>query len=96
MNDLKFLQTWSVDEFKTNNHVKEIVIKRNERTGKYFFEYGYETGACSKRVATGELTMPVISQVCSAYWRFIFYVTPTRRDWWSNRICNIMTRRGWW
>lgn len=80
MNDLKFLQTWSVDEFKSNNHVKEIVIKRNENTGKYFFQYGYETGACSKKVGTGELTMPVISQVCSADTGDLFFMLHQRGE----------------
>lgn len=66
MKDLAFVQTWSVDEFKKNNHVEKLTIKKNESTGKYFFEYGFQTGACSSKVETGELTMPVISQVCVA------------------------------
>lgn len=64
MESLKFLQTWSINDFKSNQQVQEIEIKRNESTGKCFFSYGIETGACSKKVATGEVTMPVISQVC--------------------------------
>lgn len=64
MENLKFLQTWSVTDFKSNQQVQEIEIKRNESTGKCFFTYGFETGACSKKVATGEVTTPVISQVC--------------------------------
>lgn len=64
MDALKFLQTWSITDFKNNQRVQEIEIKRNESTGKCFFTYGVETGACSKKVAVGEVTMPVISQVC--------------------------------
>lgn len=64
--DLKFLRTMSVADFKAKQGVEKIEIKRNEHTGKCFFVYGVETGACSKKVETGELTIPVISEVCSA------------------------------
>lgn len=56
----------SVDEFKAMQHVEQIEILRNEHTGKCFFVYGFESGPCSKRAKTGELTNPVISQVCNA------------------------------
>lgn len=72
--DLAFLKTWSIQEFKQNNGVDCIEIKRNEKTGKHFFSYGFETGACSTRVATGEVTMPVISQVCIASTGEMFYM----------------------
>ena len=62
---LKFLQTWEVAEFKAENQIDKIEVKRNEITGKCFFTYGLQTGACSKKVETGEVTSPVISQVCS-------------------------------
>ena len=64
--NLKFLKTMSVAEFKAQHNVEKIEVKRNEHTGKCFFVYGFETGACSKKVETGELTIPVISEVCSA------------------------------
>ena len=64
--DLKFLKTMSVADFKAKQGIERIEIKRNEHTGKCFFVYGFETGACSKKVETGELTIPVISEVCSA------------------------------
>ena len=64
--NLKFLQTWSVDDFKKNHQVEKIEIKRNESTGKFFFVYGFESGPCSNKVGTGELTQPVVSKVCSA------------------------------
>jgi len=64
--DLAFIKTWSVPQFKQNNGVQEIEIKRNERTGKLFFSFGFETGACSKKIACGEMILPVISQVVSA------------------------------
>ena len=56
----------SVAEFKAQHNVEKIEVKRNEHTGKCFFVYGFETGACSRKVETGELTIPVISEVCSA------------------------------
>lgn len=63
--NLKFLKTMSVAEFKAEHQVEKIEVKRNEHTGKCFFVYGFETGACSRRVETGKLTNPVISEVCS-------------------------------
>lgn len=64
--NLKFLQTWSVDDFKRTQQVDKIEIKRNDATGKFFFVYGFESGPCTHKVATGELTQPVVSKVCSA------------------------------
>lgn len=55
----------SVADFKAQQDVDKIEVKRNENTGKCFFVYGFETGACSKKVDTGELTDPVISEVSS-------------------------------
>ena len=72
--DLAFMQTWSVPQFKQNNGVETIEVKRNEKTGKCFFVYGVETGACSKKVDKGEVTVPVISQVCVASTGEIFYL----------------------
>lgn len=72
--ELAFLKTWTVPQFKSNNGVESIDIKRNEKTGKCFFVFGVETGACSKKVETGELTMPVISQVCVAATGEMFYM----------------------
>ena len=54
--NLKFLKTMSVAEFKAQHNVEKIEVKRNEHTGKCFFVYGFETGACSRKVETGELT----------------------------------------
>ncbi|MDR2948832.1 MAG: hypothetical protein LBV71_06450 [Prevotella sp.] len=80
MENLKFLQTWSVNDFKNNQQVHEIEIKRNESTGKCFFTYGVETGACSKRVITGEVTMPVISQVCVPMTGEMFFLLHQRGE----------------
>ena len=63
--DLAFVKTWSVPQFKQNQGIEKIEVKRNERTGKLFFVYGFETGACSKKVESGEVTMPIVSKVVS-------------------------------
>ena len=72
--DLAFLQTWSIPQFKANFGVQNIEVKKNESTGKCFFVYGTETGACSKKVVTGEVTAPVISQVCVSSTGDVFYL----------------------
>ena len=71
---LKFLQTWAVDEFKAAKGVEKIEILQGDVSGKAFMAYGFETGACSNKVLSGELTSPVISQVCSAETGETFYL----------------------
>ena len=72
--DLAFIKSWSVPQFKAQQGVQEIEVKRNEKTGKHFFVYGFESGACSHKVETGELTMPMVSQVVSATTGEQFYL----------------------
>lgn len=74
MDKLKFLDTWSINEFKSNHQVDKIEIKKNPDTGKCFFLYGFETGAVSTKIETGELTTPVISKVCSSTTGDMFYL----------------------
>lgn len=74
MDKLKFLDTYSINQFKANHQVDKIEIKKNESTGKCFFVYGFETGACSNKIQTGELTTPVISQVCCPTTGDTFYL----------------------
>ena len=50
--NLKFLKAMSVAEFKAQHNVEKIEVKRNEHTGKCFFVYGFDTGACSRKVET--------------------------------------------
>lgn len=78
--NLKFLKTISVADFKAQHQIEKIEVKRNENTGKCFFVYGFETGACSKKVETGELTVPVISEVCSAETGDIFFLLHQREE----------------
>lgn len=72
--NLKFLKTMSVAEFKAQHNVEKIEVKRNEHTGKCFFVYGCETGAVSDKFINGEITNPVISQVCSPDTGDMFYM----------------------
>lgn len=79
-NNLKFLQTWSIPEFKQENNVADIDILQNPVTGKVFFIYGTETGACSRKAMQGQLTDPVISQVCNAETGDMFYMLHQRGE----------------
>ncbi|MCL2561942.1 MAG: hypothetical protein FWE10_06455 [Rikenellaceae bacterium] len=72
--NLKFLQTMSIDDFKAAKGVDKIELLQSDISGKSFFAYGFEKGACSHKVLTGELTNPVISQVCSAETGETFYL----------------------
>ena len=67
MDNLKFIETMSVADFKTN-------------TGKCFFVYGCETGAVSERFLKGDITKPVISQVCSPDTGDMFYMLHQQGD----------------
>ena len=69
MERLKFLETVTVNEFKTQKGVNKIEIKQNPHTGKCFFVYGCETGAVSDKFINGEVTNPkyahLIQVTCS-------------------------------
>lgn len=71
---LKFLETLSVNEFKSKMGVEKIEVKQNPNTGKCFFVYGVEAGAVSDRFLNGGISNPVISQVCSPITGDIFYM----------------------
>ena len=64
----------SINDFKNKFGISQIDVKRNESTGKHFFVYGFETGPVSKKIETGGLTTPVISEVCSADTGEMFYL----------------------
>ena len=74
MEKLKFLETMTVEEFKSKMSVNKIEVKHNPYTGKCFFVYGFETGAVSDKFINGEITNPVISQVCSPDTGDMFYM----------------------
>ena len=62
--NLKFIETWEVSQFKAQQGVEKV--KKNPHTGKIFFVYGCDVGPCSRKVEEGQLTDPVVSQVCNA------------------------------
>ena len=64
--NLKFIKTWEVAQFKAQQGVEKLEVKQNPLTVKVFFVYGFETGPCSRKVETGHLTDPVVSQVCNS------------------------------
>lgn len=74
MENLKFIETMSVAEFKAKKGVEKIDVKQNPHTGKCFFVFGFETGAVSEKFLKGDITMPVISQVCSPDTGDMFYM----------------------
>jgi len=78
--DLVFTETWSVPEFKAKQGVVEIEIKRNEKTGKLFFDYKFGSGACSRKAETGEMDNPVISNVISTTTGEQFYMLHQRGE----------------
>lgn len=60
MEDLKFINTLTVEQFKAAEKVSRIDVKKNANTGKLFFSYGAETGAVS---VNGIPKNPMISLV---------------------------------
>jgi len=60
MNNLQFIETLTVEQFKAEKNVSTIKVKQNPKNGKLFFTYGSETGAVSSK---GVPTEPMISKV---------------------------------
>lgn len=61
-NNLIFVDTFTVEQFKNATKVSELNVKRNPNTGKFFFTYGAKTGAVSSK---GIPTKPMVSLVRS-------------------------------
>lgn len=75
MEKLNFLKTWTIAQFKIEHNIEQIDIKKNEETGKCFFTYGFEFGACSNNLLeSGKINNPVISQVYSTNTDKTFYL----------------------
>lgn len=58
--NLEFIDTLTVEQFKTEKHVDKISVKKNPRTGKLFFTFGAKAGAVA---AKGIPTHPMVSYV---------------------------------
>lgn len=80
MEKLHFVETLSVEDFKTQQKVEKIEVKQNPQTGKCFFVYGFETGAVSDKFNKGQLTDPVISKVVSPEDGEIFFMLHQRGE----------------
>ena len=59
-NQLHFIETWTVEQFKAAQHVAKIQVKRNPKTNKLFFTVGSKTGAVA---AKGIPSHPMVSEV---------------------------------
>lgn len=60
MENLRFNETLTVEQFKEEMKVSRIDVKKNPKTGKLFFTYGAKTGAVSVK---GIPTHPMLSNV---------------------------------
>ena len=80
MERLHFVETLSIEDFKTRQKAEKIEVKQNPQTGKCFFVYGMQTGAVSDKFLSGGITYPVISQVCSPETGDMFYMLHQKGD----------------
>lgn len=60
MESLKFLRTLTVEQFKSEQLVDRLLIKKNPKTDKLFFSFGAETGAVASK---GVPKFPMLSEV---------------------------------
>ena len=60
MESLKFLRTLTVEQFKSEQLVDRLLIKKNPKTGLLFFSFGAATGAVSSK---GIPKLPMVSEV---------------------------------
>lgn len=60
MNNLAFLETLTVEQFKRAQGVERIEVKQNPNTGKLFMTFGAKTGAVA---AKGIPEHPMVSLV---------------------------------
>lgn len=59
-NNLQFIDTMTVEQFKAEKRVDKIQVKKNPHTGKLFFTFGAKTGAVA---AKGIPEHPMVSLV---------------------------------
>ena len=60
MNNLVFNETLTVEQFKAEQRVSKIEVKKSPKTGKLFFTYGAKTGAVAVK---GIPSHPMLSNV---------------------------------
>lgn len=59
-NNLEFLETLTVEQFKAAQHVDVLKVKQNPQNGKLFFTFGAAVGAVASK---GIPTNPMVSRV---------------------------------
>ena len=59
-NQLHFIETMTVEQFKSRMMVDKLQVKQNPKTNKLFFTFGAKTGAVAVK---GIPTHPMISEV---------------------------------
>lgn len=59
-NNLEFLETYTVEQFKAKELISKLEVKKNPNSGKLFFSYGGKQGAVS---AKGIPEKPMVSLV---------------------------------
>ena len=59
-NQLHFIETLTVEQFKSRVMVDKIQVKKNPKTNKLFFTFGAKTGAVAVK---GIPTHPMVSEV---------------------------------
>jgi len=74
MENLQFLNTFSIADFKTEQGITSVDILQNNETGKCFFAFGVKSGAVTTTYPKHPLTNPVISEVYSGNTGKAFYL----------------------
>lgn len=59
-NNLQFIETLTVEQFKAAQNVAKLRVRQNPKTGKLFFQYGSKVGAVA---AKGVPEHPMVSLV---------------------------------
>ena len=59
-NQLHFIETFTVEQFKAAQRVDKLQVKKNPKTNKLFFTFGSKTGAVAVK---GIPAHPMISEV---------------------------------
>ena len=60
MENLTFNRTLTVEQFKKNQLVDRLLVKKNPKTDKLFFTFGSSTGAVASK---GIPALPMVSEV---------------------------------
>jgi len=62
-NKLKFIKTYTIEEFKEQNNGLLIKIMKSNKSGKYYFRCGNSSGAVSQHNVEEVFSNPAVSLV---------------------------------